>query len=261
MSDGLVWYDSNWLNKYVAAKELIAEIAPARLQHFVNRLAVLRTDPDFAVKDVDKPFAPDVLCEIKEIIKSLPSDALEVHEAKRFGRFIVHNHPRFTELQVKLVNTVSELVGEPVEPSYNFLSLYTRMGVCEPHLDAPSAKWTLDVCVDQSEAWPIHFSKVVPWPEDRPKFEQNWQESIKNDPNLLFQSKTLTPGNGIVFSGSSQWHYRDPLSPTKNSESFCNLLFFHYIPRGAGDIVVPRNWSKVFGIPELANIPGINETY
>jgi hypothetical protein len=64
-------------------------------------------------------------------------------------------------MQRELVARVSDLVGEEVEPSYNFLSLYTRMGIFEPHLDAPSAKWTLDICIDQSEPWPIYFSQIT----------------------------------------------------------------------------------------------------
>ena len=31
-------------------------------------------------------------------------------------------------------------------------------------MDAPDAKWTLDLCNEQSDAWPIHFSRIMPWP-------------------------------------------------------------------------------------------------
>ena len=34
-------------------------------------------------------------------------------------------------------------------PAYNFLSLYTQLDICEPHMDAPKAKWTLNVCIEQ----------------------------------------------------------------------------------------------------------------
>src|SRR5882672_7817793 len=121
-----------------------------------------------------------------------------MHEIKRFGRLIVHDHPTFAELHRNLVAKVSALVGEAVEPSYNFLCLYTRLGICEPHLDAPSAKWTLDVCIDQSEPWPIYFSQIVPWPEARVDMGGDWQSTIKHSPELAFQPKVLTPGNGVV---------------------------------------------------------------
>jgi hypothetical protein len=254
----LQWYDSNWLEKYLQAKDVIAKVAPSKLTDFVDSFQVLRTDPNFSVIDAPGVFDAETLSEIKQTIRALQMNDMEVHELKSFGRFVVHDIPKFTELQSALVDKVSDMAGEPVEPRYNFLSLYTRMGVCEPHLDAPLAKWTLDVCIDQSEPWPIHFSQVVAWPEERPQLDDDWQASIKNASELDFQSKELAPGNGIIFSGSSQWHYRDAL-PAKDHKSFCNLLFFHYIPRGASEIVAPRNWATLFDIPELAGIPGINE--
>jgi hypothetical protein len=257
MGDDLKWYDSGWLDKYLAAKEVIARMAPSRLQEFVDSFHALRTDPSFCVKDLPGVFSAEMLATIKSIVRSIPMTAMEMHEIKRFGRMVVHNHHPFTEMQRELVDKISDLVGETVEPSYNFLSLYTRMGICEPHLDAPSAKWTLDICIDQSEPWPIHFSQIIPWPEQRVGLGDDWQAAIKTAPNLEFQSKVLTPGNGIVFSGSSQWHYRDAL-PQVSSNCFCDLLFFHYIPKGAAEIVETQNWARLFNIPELASIPGID---
>jgi hypothetical protein len=258
LDTNLRWYDSVWLAKYLAAKETIAKSAPAKLHDFVRSFDVLRTDPDFTVKDAPAVFNAEALASIKNIVKSIPMTAMEMHEAKRFGRFVVHDLPKFTELQHALTVMVSQLVGEEVEPSYNFLCLYSRLGICEPHLDAPSAKWTLDICIDQSEPWPIHFSQIVPWPEERVDLGDDWQAAIKNSTQLTFQSKILTPGNGIVFSGSSQWHYRDAL-PQTSSKSFCDLLFFHYVPKGTSEIVKPANWAGIFDIPELASIPGIGE--
>ncbi|MCY7281379.1 MAG: hypothetical protein LH610_10885 [Sphingomonas bacterium] len=89
----------------------------------------------------------------------------EKHEMLRFGRLIVHEAELCTELQAKLTDRISELVNEPVEPSYNFLSLYNNLGVCAVHMDAPSAKWTFDYCIEQSDPWPIYLSQVQPWPE------------------------------------------------------------------------------------------------
>jgi len=203
------------------------------------------------VKDVQGLFGPSELTEIERVIATTPVDKLEVHEIKDFGRIVLHDNPVFTEMQQGLVRTMSDLVGEPVEPSYNFLSMYTQLGVCEPHLDAPSAKWTLDICLRQSEPWPIHISQIIPWPEERLEVCSDWQLAIKNDPNLTFESKSLTEGNAIVFSGSSQWHFRDPLPNRPGKKGFCNLLFFHFIPEGTRDLVRPRNWAKLFSCPEL----------
>ena len=31
-------------------------------------------------------------------------------------------------------------------------------------------------------------------------------------------------------------------------------LFFHFIPRGTAELVRPRNWARLFGIPELDQV-------
>jgi hypothetical protein len=258
MTAQLRWYDSVWLGKYFAARDVIARVAPGRLAEFCESFAPLRTDPACAVKELPGLFDPPMLAAIAKTVAAIPKEKLELHELKRFGRFIVHDHPPFTELQHTLVQRVSEWAGEPVEPSYNFLSLYTKLGVCEPHLDAPSAKWTLDICIGQSEPWPIQFSQILPWPEAPLELGDDWRAEIKARPDLQYQSKTLQPGDAILFSGSSQWHYRDAI-PRGKGKQFCDLLFFHFIPAGTAELVRPGNWARLFAIPELAEIPGIDD--
>jgi len=253
---GFPWYDSHWLSSYLRAKAWIARAQPARLAEFEAGLAPLRTDPAFEVKGLPRVFDEDALRRIRETIRNLEPAQLEFHEARDFGRFIVHDHPYFTELQRGLAGLVGEHVGEPVEPSYNFLSLYSRTGVCAPHLDAPSAKWTLDVCVEQSIEWPVYFSRVVPWPEDAGYTGPDWQERIKRDSGLRFTSHRLEPGSALAFSGSSQWHYRDPLPRAAGRGNFCNLLFFHFIPCGTAEWVEPKRWPALLGLPALADILG-----
>jgi hypothetical protein len=194
---------------------------------------------------------------IRETIREIPMDRLKTHEIKSFGRYVVHDWPEFTMLQQTLVERVSELAGEAVEASYNFLSLYTRLGVCQPHLDDPSAKWTLDICIDQSEPWPIHFSQIVPWPETLDELGKVSIEAIRADPELEFRAEVLAPGDAILFTGTNQWHYRDAL-PSGPGKRFCELLFFHFIPRGTGALTDPRTWADYFGIPELAGMRNLD---
>lgn len=196
-------------------------------------------------------FDHDVLGEIRRVTASLLPTDLELHEARKFGRFVVHDHPFFTELQQGTIPLVSEAAGEPVEAGYNFLSLYGGKGVCAPHLDSPQSKWTLDLCVNQSAPWPIYLSQVHPWPESEVEWpKENWEAQVKQSPSLRFTPYTLQPGQAIVFSGSSQWHYREAL-PKGDGREFCDLLFFHFIPQGAAELLKSQNWARLFGIPEL----------
>jgi hypothetical protein len=117
-------------------------------------------------------------------------------------------------------------------------------------MDAPTAKWTLDVCIEQSDIWPIHFSQIVPWPEDFAYKGEDWKAHVKRSPDLKFTPYCLRPNEAVLFSGSSQWHYRDSLKSVA-SAGFCNLLFLHYLPEGMREIVKPKNWPSIFGLPEL----------
>ncbi len=247
------WYDSIWLTKYVHAKEMIQQLRPEKMSEFVAAFERLRTRPDFQVKLMSRVFEDTVMDRITQTIRTFQLPQLELHETKKFGRFVVHDHPFFTELQLATIALVSEAAGEEVEPAYNFVSLYKKLGVCPVHMDSPESKWTLDLCIDQSDPWPIHLSQIVPWPEDSSYEGDGWQEAIKHSPKNIFTSHTLEPGKAVLFSGSSQWHYRDPL-PLDGKVHFCHLVFFHFVPKGMRDIVKPKNWPRLFGIPELAEV-------
>jgi hypothetical protein len=249
------WYDSVWLSQYEEAKAIIRNARPDALAAFVDAFRILHTRPDFRVKFLESPFDAATFAQIKCTTASLRPTDLELHEARQFGRFVVHDHPFFTKLQQQIVPWISELAGELVEAKYNFLSLYTTKGVCAMHMDAPEAKWTLDLCIDQGAPWPIYFSEVQPWPDSAAETWKNdgWENDIKQSRSLEFTPYTLYPGQAVLFSGSSQWHYRDPL-PGASGKQFCTLLFFHFIPKGTAELVRPKNWARLFDIPELSEI-------
>jgi hypothetical protein len=137
------WYDSAWLAKYVRARTIVQSVQPENLNAFVDAFRVLRTSADFQARLLDHPFDDRTFQEIRRVALSLRPIDLELHEARAFGRFVVHDHPFFDALQACTEPLVSEAVGEPVQGSYNFLSLYGSRGICLPHMDSPEAKWTL----------------------------------------------------------------------------------------------------------------------
>ncbi len=248
-SQAFPWYDSIWLSAFERARSIVLEVAPQRLKEFESAFQVLRTRPEFKVKVFEQVFDLDTLAEIRRVASTLQPAQLEFHEARAFRRFVVHDHPYFNILHQRTVDLVSEASGEPVEASYNFLSLYGPNGVCPLHLDAPLAKWTLDLCISQSDPWPIYFGPVAPWPQGG-IYGADWEDAIKRDIGSAFESYTLSPGQAVLFSGTSQWHYRDPM-PGSGPKKFCDLLFFHFIPAGTRELVDPANWARLFDVPEL----------
>lgn len=155
------------------------------------------------------------------------------------------------KVQEKIIDRVSDIVGEPVETSYNFLSLYNSVGACDLHMDSPSAKYTLDLCIDQSVEWPINFSEIIQWPDESFDASGDWRVRIKSDHR--FPPYTFKPNEAIVFSGSSQWHYRDPI-PSSSNNDFCSLIFFHLIPKNTREIIEPHNWPRLLTLPDMEDL-------
>lgn len=252
------WYDSPWLHSYVTAKSIISKISPEKLSEFEAAIAVLQAPPSFEVTKVRDVLSRSDLEMALGLVRNLETEDFEQHEVLQFGRLIAHDKPEFTRLQRAFTDRVSELAGEDLEPSYNFLSLYNNLGACAPHMDAPSAKWTLDICLEQSEPWPIYFSQCVPWPE---KFQLEadaggWVEQIKNDSRLEFSAFDFKANEALFFAGGNQWHYRERIARSRD-RNFCTLLFFHYIPKGCADLVNPACWHELFNIPELSGLEAV----
>lgn len=248
------WYDSYWLAIYLHTKDFVEKNYPQKAEEFVRAFDVFRTPTDFEVKNLPQLFDKPTLQKIREEVRNLNVAELQKHELQGFGRYLKHDHPYFCELQNSIADLVGDAVGQPVQPCYNFLSLYKGTGVCGVHMDAPFAKWTVDFCIEQSVEWPIWFSKIVSWPEEWEDDGGDWQAAIKNDPANQFQPHTMQEGEAIIFSGSSQWHYREQIEQA-DQNNFCHLLFFHFIPKGTAALCAPIQWPKLFGIPDLPVSP------
>lgn len=242
------WYDANFLILFEAAKMLLGYTNPDRAAGFAAAFAPLRTNPGFRPGLIPGLLDAGQLKSLRDAIADAGSDLLERHETTMFGRTVLHNLPAIDPLHRELAERVGKLAGEPVTPAYSFVSLYGCQGSLPPHLDEPVSKWTIDICIDQNVEWPIHFSRVTDWPTAAQMQEAGPPQP--GDPDLGFRSVTLHPGDAVLFSGSAQWHYRDPMPDQK--AGFCHLLFLHYHPQGTEALVYPERWADHFGLPELA---------
>lgn len=239
---GFPWYDSDWLNSYEAFKRGLGQTEKSE---FEKALSVFKTSKDFKVIVLKSFLKPDLLLEMKRRISEIQMKTYEFHEFESFGRYVVHNDDFFNQLQERFKTEVTKQVGEELDTSYNFLSLYKSAGQCPPHMDAPLAKWTLDICIDQSQPWPIYFSDIQDWPQSSLSYKvPGWEKRLQTQ--LDFKEYRLEPGDAIIFSGSSQWHMRQKLK-TADSNFFCHLIFFHYIPKGSQELLDPDQWRVTLG--------------
>lgn len=244
----LGWYDSHFLRRVEVARRYLAKVRPERLPEFVAGLASLGAAPGWREMLVDDVFDDATREEIIAISRSARPDAhaQQARENADFGRDVMWRIPRFVELQEELRPRVEALTGRRLVSSYNFLSRYGASGKCDLHMDDPRAMYTFDYCIEQDAVWPIHVSRPVDWAagEMPARFDP---ETVIADAGLDFAEHLMQPGQALLFQGSSQWHYRRP----KVAGGFCHLLFFHYYPADAEDLVLPHRWAAHFGIPEL----------
>ena len=122
------WYDSPWLTSYVRSRNFLEQHYPEKLQGFEDQLRVFRTDTAFKSKTLPSVLDPAMIDEIRELIKTFQTKTLDNSEFSTMGRNVVEGFPYFNNLQNNLTELVSDSVGEELEPSYNFLSLYQNTG-------------------------------------------------------------------------------------------------------------------------------------
>ena len=244
-------YESYWYESYRRVSDFLRATDAAASRHFESRIDQLRIRPDFSDKFLGAYLPASTRRRLADLMAALGKDEIEMHEFLQFGRGVVHDHPACNEFQSRLVNDVSDLLGEPVLASYNFLSLYNNLGVCELHMDAPPATWTLDCCIAQSGPWPIYLSPVQPWPRSPDDFAAGWPERVKS--SIPFREVIMEPGDALLFAGSSQWHYRERI-PRAQRDNFCHMAFFHFIPEGCADLVNPEDWAGTMGIDAIAGL-------
>jgi hypothetical protein len=252
------WYDSGFLARFEAARHFLQLVRPDAVDRFEHGIAALRTRPDFVARVERGLIDPALLAWLKAEAQAIAQQRPELHERALFGRIVVHDHLPFTDLALRMAPLVSDLAGEPVEPAYNFLSLYGDDGRCGLHLDEPEAKWTFDICIDQVEPWPLHVSRTVDWPRAS-DFRMFEPDRIMADPALGFAPLVMAPGDATLFSGSAQWHYRSPRAAANprggaardSGKPACTLLFLHYRPARSRDLVDPARWARHFTLPEL----------
>lgn len=114
-----------------------------------------------------------------------------------FNRYQLFNSPYLEVLHKKMLPFAETQLQKKLKPTYAFLSLYKEKGYCRPHVDDNKCEWTLDVCINQDQVWPLF---------------------IENKPFLLEEN------HGLIYSGTDQVHWRRRI----HENGFCHLIFFHF---------------------------------
>lgn len=153
-------------------------------------------------KVVKNFFHEDVMYLIRKEIEWMKSggDPEVAADREIFNRLHRHNSPFFAAIHEMITARASSFIGENVKPSYNFTSMYfTGEGKCPFHTDREQCKFTVDLCVNQNEPWPI---------------------------NIAGRDYILHPGDAVIYSGTDHLHGREAIQPG----NYCDLVFFHFVP-------------------------------
>ncbi len=153
----------------------------------------------------------------------------------QFVRRYAHNVPFFEGIHRQLIEFASDLFGEPVKPSYSFLSMYEDNGICPLHIDRPQCRYTIDYLIrqEQAESWPIHIGDHMT-DEQRAALDESGDGHPKDDEAIQaridqenWHTVLLNPNDAVCYSGTHSWHYR-----SERLKGKADLVFFHFVPVG-----------------------------
>lgn len=126
-------------------------------------------------------------------------------------RSSIHNPPTVAALHEGLAGIVSSICGEPVIASYCYLACYEQGAVLERHKDRPQCAYNLSLVLDMNGP----DGEPPPWPI---------YVEIDGEPRAVL----LQTGDGVAYSGTEIWHWRDALPPGQRAV----VCFFHFVPEG-----------------------------
>lgn len=120
---------------------------------------------------------------------------------------VCYNYRPFLELLCEKTPQITEIIGEPVLPTYCYSRIYKTGNVLEPHVDRESCEISLTVNLSGDQTWPI-FIKT---------------------PDGNTKEVNLNPGDAMLYLGCIAPHWREEF---KGSELI--QVFLHYV-KSRGD--------------------------
>jgi len=123
-------------------------------------------------------------------------------------RYVALNEPVATFFHRQLTARVSDIVGEPLKPSYCYFSSYAEGSILEKHVDREQCEFSVSMCIDYSP----EPEGATPWP---------LRLHIEGGKALVFQAL----GDALLYRGREIPHSRNRLPAGHSSTS----IFFHFV--------------------------------
>lgn len=126
----------------------------------------------------------------------------------------MYNFRWFVELLIDKIPFMSEVLEEPMFPTYSYARIYANKEVLAKHIDRHACEVSVTLHLgNDGTNWPIYFTK----------------------PNGEIVSYNLKPGQAVIYLGMISPHWRDPFEGQEYGQ-----VFLHYV-RGRSE-----NWIYYF---------------
>lgn len=154
---------------------------------------------------------------------------LKQDDMKRADDLMSTSYARYADPLTETVlynslESVEEITGKKLHPTYSFSRIYVKGDVLKPHVDRPSCEISVTVHVaTNGKPWPI-WMKV------------NGKEPV---------SFILEPGDAVVYKGCEVTHWRDVADTTEVNAQF----MLHYVDQDGPNALF--KWDKRPGLGML----------
>jgi len=152
-------------------------------------------------------------------------------DPQAFGSFSHYGDPLMDTLLCQSLNSMQEITGLKLTPTYSYFRLYTMGDNLKHHRDRPSCEISTTLCLgvnhtnlDYDYSWDIYMQK-------------EGGEKV----NL-----SLNPGDMIVYRGCDLWHGRPEFKGLNQAQVF---LHYNEIKEGQYDNFMDDR--PMFGLPKL----------
>jgi hypothetical protein len=134
--------------------------------------------------------------------------AISLGDSQSPRRYVAHNESVVRFFHRQITDTLSEVVGEPLKPSYVYLASYLSGAELKKHTDREQCEFSVTLCLDFAPE-PV---RETPWPIqlDTPSGQVTVYQAL---------------GDGLAYRGTQLPHYRTVLPEGQTSTS----IFFHYV--------------------------------
>jgi hypothetical protein len=128
----------------------------------------------------------------------------------------IYDYKWFLALLVEKIPFMSNIVQEPILPTYSYARIYSNGEKLLKHKDRPSCEISVSLHLGGDKDWEIYFTK----------------------PNNDEVSVILKPGQAVIYLGMNSVHWREAFQGTNYGQ-----VFLHYVRLNE------ENWIYYFDKP------------